>query len=61
MNLWAEIDEICALRQLTVRDMCDIFNVTEVEYQHMHTYHTRPSNYQLIMFICTTCHPIVCI
>ena len=57
-KIWKEIEQIRVAQNLTICDMCNIFGLTEDEYIQMYRCRARLTEYQLIMFIISTKHPL---
>lgn len=58
MTLGYEIEYIRTLRNLSIIDVCNVMGVSESEYRNIIYNHTRPTTYQLIMFISVAHHHI---
>ena len=58
MGIGQELEMIRKLRGLSVIDICNAMDLTEMQYHYIVLYNRRPTVYQLIMFISTTRHPL---
>ncbi len=58
MNIGTDLEKIRKLRNMSIVDVCNVMGVSESEYIRLITNKKHPTTYQLIMFICVTCHPL---